>query len=252
VRFLTLVTLIIPLAASAAEHIWTVAAQGGVSNDFQLSLGSCYGRGPYFQDRLTASVSDAFRKGDAVTFFGWSTSEVRNSRINWMSGLSYRTRVWVKDSHSLHLTGGVQHWNLPSIKGRASSHSLIAGNLSYTGKFGAVPLYVTQDSYSLTSSTLARGSLLYTQIQTQSRLIKRDWIEIALRHGVHHGYSWGFWGADGNRVVRYGASLVVTWKGNTFEGGVRQQFGLQNRIPYNRLWTMQVTRQISGRFGRHG
>jgi len=252
VKFLTVFLLVLPLATRAAEHAWTVAVQGGIVNDFQLSLGSCYGHGPYFQDRLTGTISDAFRKGDAVTLFGWSTSELRKSRINWMSGLSYKTRVWVKDSHSLHLSGGVQHWNLPSIKGHATSHSLIAGNLSYAGKVGRVPLFVTQDSYSLTSSTLPVGSLLYTQIQTQSRLLKRDWIEIAVRHGVHHGYSWGFWGANGNRVVRYGASLLVTWKANTFEGGVRQQFGLQDRIPYNRLWTFQVTRQIGGRFGRRG
>jgi hypothetical protein len=34
----------------------------------------------------------------------------------------------------------------------------------------------------------------------------------------------------------------------TIEVGCRQQFGLQDKIPYNRFWTVLVSRQLSGRF----
>ncbi len=129
---------------------------------------------------------------------------------------------------------------------------MIAGTLNYSGKVKRIPVLVQQDSWSLAASTLPTGSLVYTQIQTQSTLLKRDHLELVVRHGVHHTYSWNFYGANGNRVVRYGATLALTWANTTFEGGCRQQFGLQDGIPYNRFWSFQVTRVVSGRFHRRG
>ncbi|HEY2014014.1 MAG TPA: hypothetical protein VGH38_10970, partial [Bryobacteraceae bacterium] len=84
---------------------------------------------------------------------------------------------------------------------------------------------------------------------TQHMLWKREKLQLALRHGPHYTYSWGFYGAQGNRVVRYGATLVAQWRGTTFEGGCRQQFGLQDGIRNNRYWSLVVTRQFSGPFG---
>jgi hypothetical protein len=107
---------------------------------------------------------------------------------------------------------------------------------------------VTSDSFSLLSSTLPLGSLLYTQVLTQHPLVKRGRYQVSLRHGPMHTYSWGFWGANGNRIVRYGVALAVVRSNTTIEFGCRQQFGLQDKIPYNRFWTFLVTRQMSGLF----
>lgn len=243
--------LLLPLAVSGADRTWTASVQGGYSNTFQMTLGGCFGQGPYFQDKVTGGIGNLFRTGDSLTVFGWSTTDLPKWRVNWQSGMSYRQRMFAKRGHSLYLSGGVQRWNLPGVKG-GTRDWLIAGNLSYTGKVKSVPVLVNQDSWSLLTSTLPTGSLVYTQIQTQSMLLKRDHVELLVRHGVHHTYSWGFYGANGNRVVRYGAALVLAWKATTFEGGVRQQFGLQDGIPYNRFWSFQLTRQISGRLKRRG
>jgi hypothetical protein len=110
-------------------------------------------------------------------------------------------------------------------------------------------LKVSQESWSLLSSTLPKGSLVYTQVNAQHTLYHREHFQVALRHGPHHTYSWGFYGTNGNRVMRYGATLVVVWNGTTFEGGCRQQVGLQDGIRDNRFWTFTVTRQFSGPFG---
>jgi hypothetical protein len=69
-----------------------------------------------------------------------------------------------------------------------------------------------------------------------------------MRHGPQHTDSWGFWGGNGNRVVRYGGSLIAAWKNTNLEFGCRQQFGLQDGIPYNRYRTFQITRQVGGSF----
>jgi hypothetical protein len=246
-----LLAALLPLTSLAADHTWTVTAQGGYSNTFQMTLGGCFGQGPYLQDRLTAGLGNVFRSGDALTVFGWSGTDLPKRRVNWQTGIGYRSRILAKSGHSLLLTGGFQRWNLPGVK-TGTRDWLVAGTLNYSGKIRRLPVLVQQDSWSLLASSLPTGSLVYTQIQTQSTLVKRDRLELLVRHGVHHTYSWNFYGANGNRVVRYGATLILNWKNTTFEGGCRQQFGLQDGIPYNRYWSFQVSRSISGRFGRRG
>jgi hypothetical protein len=69
-----------------------------------------------------------------------------------------------------------------------------------------------------------------------------------MRQGPAHTYAWGLYGAEGNRVVRYGGSLVATWKGTTLEAGYRQQFALQDKIVNNRYWSFLLTQQITRAF----
>ncbi len=45
--------------------------------------------------------------------------------------------------------------------------------------------------------------------------------------------------------MRYGRSMVALWGATTLEAGYRQQFGLQDKIPYNRYWSFAITRQFT-------
>jgi hypothetical protein len=193
------------------------------------------------------SLHNALREGDSVSVFGWNTMDLRTPKRNWMSGLLYRAPVIQSRRHTLLLGGGMERWLLPSVKSGARDW-LASGSLSYATAVKNVPIIVTQDSWSLLRSTLPTGTVLFTQIQTQRPLLKREHAQVALRHGVQHTYAWGFYGAQGNRVVRYGASLALTWNKTVFEGGYRQQFGLQDGIRYNRYWTFGVTRKFAGVF----
>ena len=69
---------------------WTVGLTGGFTNTFQLILGDTFGKGPDFQDKLTASVNDAFTSGDSVSMFGWSTTDLPSATPNWQAGLLYK------------------------------------------------------------------------------------------------------------------------------------------------------------------
>jgi hypothetical protein len=238
------------LGGTAPVRTWTVALQGGFTNTFQLVLGGTFGKGADWQNRLTLSLNNLWREGDSLSAFGWSTTDLPTATPNWQAGMMYKNRIFKTKRHSLVLGGGGQRWVLPSVKTGAKDW-LLAGNLVYTTSIGRVPITVTQDSWSLLRSTLPTGSALYTQVNTQHTLLKREGLQLALRHGPHYTYAWGFYGAQGNRVVRYAATLVATWKGTTFEGGCRQQFGLQNGIRNNRYWSILVTRQLTSPFGSH-
>lgn len=236
--------------AKPLERTWTVAVQGGFSSTFQLTLGGEFGEGPDFHNRLTTSVNNAWKDGDSISMFGWSTSDIPSATANWQAGLSYRMRAIHHGRHALYLGGGVQRWLLPSVKTGAQDW-LAAGSLNYAVAIKHLPLLVTQDSWSLLRSPLPKGSLVYTQISTQHPLWRRGGFQILLRHGPQHTYSWGFYGTNGNRVVRYTGAIVVGWKQTFFEAAYRQQFGLQDGIPYTHFWTVQVTRQMSGLFHHH-
>jgi hypothetical protein len=97
-------------------------------------------------------------------------------------------------------------------------------------------------------STLPTGSALYSQVYTQHVLLERRGFQLALREGPANSYSWGLYGIEGNRVVRYGGSLIATWKGTRFEAGYRKQFGLQDGIPNNGYWSFLLTRQVTKAF----
>ena len=222
---------------------WTVSLQGGFTNTFQMVLGGTFGEGPDWQNRLAVSLNNLWREGDSLSMFGWSTTDLPTATANWQAGMLYKNRVLKTKRQTLVLGGGVQRWLLPSVKSGAQDW-LISGSLNYTTSVKRLPISISQDSWSLLRSTLPKGSALYTQFNTQHRLVKREGFQLALRHGPHHTYSWGFYGAEGNRVVRYAATLVAVWKGNTIEGGCRQQFGLQDGIRNNRYWSILVSRQF--------
>jgi len=230
-----------------AAATWGVSLQGGYADTFQLMLGGTFGEGPDFQNRLTAGGVNLLREGDSLSFYGASSTDLRSATPNWQAGFSYKERLWRKGRHSISAGGGLQRWLFPLVK-TGSNDWLATGTLNYTTRASHVPISVTSDSFSLLSSTLPRGSLLYTQIQAQHSLLKRGRYQLSVRHGPMHTYAWGFWGAEGNRIVRYGATLALAWNQNTtVEVGCRQQFGLQDKIPYNRFWTVLVSRQMTGR-----
>ena len=130
---------------------------------------------------------------------------------------------------------------LPSVKTGANDW-LTHESLTFLSRLGSLPITVTSDSWSLLKSPLPTGTVLHTQVWLQHRLLKREAFEISFRHGPAHTYSWGFYGAQGNRVIRYQTMLGLAWKGATLEGGYRQQFGLQPGIPDNSYWQFAVSR----------
>lgn len=236
-------------AASAPDSLrtWTVSLQGGFTNTFQMVLGGTFGEGADWQNRLVASLNNLWRDGDSLTAFGWSTTDLPTATPNWQAGVLYKNRILKTKRHVLVMGGGAQRWLLPSVKSGAQDW-LLSGNLNYTTSVKGLPIAVSQDSWSLLRSTLPTGTVLYTQVNTQHTLLKRARVQFALRHGPHYTYSWGFYGAQGSRVVRYGITLVATWKGTTVEAGCRQQFGLQDGIRDNRYWSLLVTRQLTRPF----
>jgi hypothetical protein len=230
-------------ASPEPVRTWTVGLQGGITNTFQLVLGGTFGKGSDWQNRLTVSLNNLWRDGDSLSMFGWSTTDIPTATANWQAGMLYKHRLVKTKRQTLVLGGGVQRWLLPSVKSGAQDW-LLSGSFNYTTTVKRLPVSISQDSWSLLRSTLPTGSGLYTQINTQHTLLTREGFKLALRHGPHYTYAWGFYGAQGNRVVRYAATLVATWKGTMIEGGCRQQFGLQDGIPNNRYWSLLVSRQF--------
>jgi hypothetical protein len=231
-------------AGPQPPRTWTVSLQGGFTNTFQMVLGGTFGKGSDWQDRMAVGVNNLWRDGDNLSMFGWSTTDLPTGTVNWQAGMLYKARVLKTRRQVLFAGGGVQRWLLPSVKSGAQDW-LVSGNLNYATSVKRLPIAVSQDYWSLLRSTLPKGSASYTQINTQHTLWTREGFKLALRHGPSYTYAWGFYGAQGNRVVRYGATLVATWKGTTFEGGCRQQFGLQDGIHDNRYWSILMSRQFT-------
>lgn len=226
---------------------WSLALTGGFANTFQMTLGGTYGAGPAFQNRLTAGVNNAFLKGDSLSTFGWSTTDIPSATPNWMAGLLYKAPLLRGKNHSLSLTGGGQRWILPEV-GHRTKDWVVTGNLTYGTTVKRIPVFISEDSYSLVKSNMPTGSELYTQIYADHPLMNRHGLRMALREGPAYTYSWGFYGCIGSRVMRYSGALISSWKGTTLEAGYRQQFGLQDKIPNNRYWSFLFTRQFGGSF----
>jgi hypothetical protein len=228
---------------------WTASVQAGFTNTFQLTLGGYFGEGWNFQNRASLSVNNALRDGDSLSFFGWSTTDMPSRSPNWQAGLTYKARVFAAGKRSLSLTGGIQRWVFPIVKTGAKDW-LASGNLSYSTSVHGIPVAVVADSWSLISSTLPTGSGLYTQVYGQHKILHRQGFNLFVREGPMYTYSWGFYGANGNRVFRYSGALVAAWKNTSLEAGCRQQFGLQDGIHYNRFWSIMLTRQITRPFSK--
>ena len=226
---------------------WSLGVTGGFANTFQMTLGGTYGKGPAFQNKLTAGVNNAFLKGDSLSTFGWSTTDVPSATPNWQAGLLYKLSLLRRENHSLSVTGGGQRWILPMV-GHRTKDWVVTGNMTYGTSVKRIPVFISEDSYSLVKSNMPTGHELYSQIYTQHPLMNRHGLRLALREGPAYTYSWGFYGCTGNRVVRYGGSLISSWKETTLEAGYRQQFGLQDKIPNNRYWSLLVARQFGGTF----
>jgi len=222
---------------------FTVSLTAGLASTFQMPLGGSFGAGPAITDILDASLNNTFRNGDSLSVFGWNSTDLPSSIPDWQGGLSYSTRLLRRGRHSLSLTTGAQRWLLPNVASGAKDW-LTTGNLTYGTEVKGVPVFVSENSWSLLKSTLPTGSAVYTQVYTQHRLVKRQNFQLLLRQGPAHSYSWGFYGLDGNCVLHYGGSLVAVWRENTFSFGYRQQFGLQDAVPNAHYWEFSVTRQL--------
>ena len=251
-RALFVVSLLLAAApaqesAGVSNRTWNVSLQAGFTSTFQMALGGIYGAGPDLQDKLTVGINHALVAGDSITAFAWSTTDLPTAGPNWQAGAMYKAPVLRKRNQALTLGAGVQRWVLPMVKTGAQDW-IAAGNLNYATTLKRVPIVVNQDSWSLLRSTLPKGTALYTQIYTQHRLLRRGDFQLLLREGPQHSYSWGFYGAEGNRIVRYGGCLVLLWKNTSFEAGYRQQFALQDRIRNNRYWSFLISRQTGRRF----
>jgi hypothetical protein len=244
VKFL-LAGLVCAFAADplGAQPVWSTSVQTGFADTFQLTLGGTFGAGPGWQNKVTTGVANAFRNGDSVFVYGWDTFDAPTHRNDWQAGLGYRAPVLKRRNFYLSLGSGLQHWRFPGVK-TGTNDWLIPGNLVLQTSIRKLPLTVTSDSWSLFSSPLQTGSLVHTQSWLQHRILKRDSLQIAFKHGPAHTYSWKFYGTDGNRVIRYQSMVVITRGATSFEAGYRKQWGLQHGICNNRYWQFSVTRTL--------
>jgi hypothetical protein len=174
-----------------------------------MILRGTFREGPDFQDKLSASVNNAFMSGDSVTLFGWSTTDLPSATPNWQARLLYKAPLMRRKNHTLYLTAGGQRWVLPMVKTGAKDW-FVTGNLTYGTTLKRIPIFIYEDSYSLLQSTLPTGSALYSQVYTQHVLLKRDTFSLTLRQGPAYTYSWHLYGAEGSRVARYGGALLAT------------------------------------------
>ncbi|MBL0159630.1 MAG: hypothetical protein IPP47_21375, partial [Bryobacterales bacterium] len=218
---------------------WATSLQSGLAETFQLTLGGTFGAGPAWQNRVQTGLSNLAVNGDSLFVFGTDTTDLRTAANDWQVGIGYKRPLFTTRRLSLLGGAGFQHWRLPSVKTGANDW-LTHESLTLLSRLGSLPITVTSDSWSLLKSPLPTGTVLHTQVWLQHRLLKREAFEISFRHGPAHTYSWGFYGAQGNRVIRYQTMLGLAWKGATLEGGYRQQFGLQPGIPDNSYWQFAV------------
>lgn len=228
---------------TAAPRSFTVDFTAGVSSTFQMPLGGSFGAGPDFLDVLNASLNNVFRNGDSLSAFGWNSTDLPSLTPDWQGGVSYETRLLRRGRQSLSLTMGFQRWLLPNVATGAKDW-LSAENLTYGASVKGVPLFISENSWSLLKSTLPTGSAIYTQVYTEHTLVKREKFKLLLRQGPAHSYSWGFYGLQGNCVFHYQGSLVALWRGNEISGEYRKQFGLQDGVPNANYWEFSITRRL--------
>jgi hypothetical protein len=226
---------------------WTMSLTGGYTNTFQMILGGTFGKGHDIQDRFSAGINNAFLKGDTLSAIGWNTTDFPSEIPSWQAGLMYKAPLLHRKNHTLYLTGSGQRWILPTVKTGAMDW-IVIGNLTYGTSVKRLPVFFSGDSYSTLRSTLPLGSAVYWQIYTQQPLITHHGLRLSFREGPAYTYSWELYGANGNRVARYGGTLISTWKGTTVESGYRKQWGLQHGIVNNGYWSVLVTKQFSGTF----
>jgi hypothetical protein len=247
-RVLLFMALCLPIMALAEEPgaplSFTLGFTAGFTSTFQMPLGGSFGAGPDIMETMSASVNNLARDGDTLSLFGWNSTDLPSKTPDWQGGLSYGTRLLRRGRNSLTINYGVQRWLLPNVATGAKDW-LTAGNVTYATRVKKVPVFVTENVWTLVKSTLPTGSAIYTQVYTEHSLMNRPNFHLLLRQGPAHSYSWGFYGLQGNCVFHYGGSLVAVWKGNAFSAGYRQQFGLQDKVPNAHYWDLSVTRELA-------
>lgn len=231
------------LSSARPARKWTASVTSGMADTFQLTLGGMFGEGPAWQNKVQVNLNHALVKGDAISVYGWNTFDTPTQSNDWDAGIWYRAPLWSGRGQLLQGGASLQKWRFPSVK-TGSNDWLVGGNLTYSARLFGLPIVAMSDSRTLLYSPLPEGTLLHSQAYAQHTLYKSDAVQLLLRHGPQHTWSWNFYGTNGNRVVRYGATGVVVWKDTTVEGGYRKQFGMQPGIPDNRYWTFQVTQSF--------
>lgn len=231
------------LSSARPARKWTASVSSGLADTFQLTLGGMFGAGPAWQNRVQVNLNNAFRKGDAVSVYGWSTSDTPSHSSDWDAGIWYRAPLWNGRGKTLHGGVSLQKWRFPSVK-TGTNDWLAGGNLAFSAKLFGVPFAAMSDSRTLLYSPLPKGTLLHSQSYFQHPIYTSDALQFLLRHGPQHTWSWNFYGTNGNRVVRYQATAVAVWRDTTFEAGYRKQFGMQPGIACNRYWSFQVTQSF--------
>lgn len=222
---------------------WTATLQSGMTETFQLTLGGTFGQGPMWQNRLETGLSNLFSKGDSAYLFGADSTDVRNGANQWLAGVGYRRPLVLQGRHSLALAGGFQHWRFPSVK--CGTHDWLTHQaLTYRTRLRSLPVSLTSDAWNLWKSPLPNGTALHSQLWVEHPLVRKEIVQITFRHGPAHTYSWGFYGANGNRVLRYQTMVGVLWRGTRFEAGLRKQWGLQPGICNNTYWQFAVSRTL--------
>jgi hypothetical protein len=237
-----------PFLCAQTTPTWVTTLQTGLADTFQMTLGGTFGNGPAWQNRITTGISNAWQRGDSLYIYGWDTLDARNHSNNWQAGVGYRFRLLRTRRHAITFASGLQHWDLPSVK-TGTVDWLIPGTLTYETRIRSLPITVNADSWTLLKSSLPRGSLLHTQLWFHWNLVNRERLQVTFKHGPAHTYSWGFYGLDGNRVVRYQTLLCVSSGKTTLEGGYRKQWGLQHGIVQNNFWQFTLARSFSVPYG---
>lgn len=225
----------------AASRKWTVTLQTGLAETFQLTLGGVFGDGPAWQSRVTITRANAFREGDSVSIAGFNTHDTPTHNNDWTAGISYRARLVNKRGHLFYASGGVERWRFPGVLS-GSQDWVAAYSATYATKLKRTPFTVQSNAWTVLHSPLQHGSLLYTTAWFDHSLMANDRVQVVLRHGPQHTYSWNFFGTNGHRVLRYAGALVVTHGRTSYEAGFRPQYGLRNGIPHNRYWHAMVSR----------
>ena len=232
-----------PGTSTRTAH-WTTTVQTGLADTFQLTLGGTFGQGPAWQSRIETGVKNVWTEGDSVYAYGTESLDRDSVRSDWQAGVGYRRPLWHRGRQRLMGSAGLQHWKFANVLTGANDW-LTYENLTFHGAAGPVGFLATSDSWSLLKSPLPGGSLVHTQFWFEHVLLKREGLGLVFRHGPSHTYSWDFYGTRGNRVIRYQTMLGVRLRGVLIEGGYRQQFGLQPRIPDNSFWQFSIARTFT-------
>jgi hypothetical protein len=209
-----------------------------------MTLGGTFGAGPAWHSRLETGLSHVWTTDDAVFVYGGQSLDLPGRVVNWQAGAGYRRPVFTTRKQALSVVVGFQHWQFRGVK--CGTHDWLSHHgLTYRALArGKLPLQVTTDSWTLYRSPLPTGTAVHTQVWTEHTVLRKESVRVTLRHGPAHTYSWGFYGTDGHRVVRYQTMLGMAWRGTRFEGGWRKQWGLQQGIPNNSYWQFCVSRSV--------